>query len=238
LAILAGAAAAAAAVLRHGRRAARGHTVAGGILIGHAGVYDTLSRLLLGPLIDGIAADVAAVAPAGAQVLEVGCGPGHLSMRLARQHGLDVTGLDLDPAMIARARANAHRPGNSDQRRPSFLVGDVAALAFPNRSFDLVVSTLSMHHWADPTAGLAEIGRVLRPQCPSAHLGLPTRRPAPSVRPTPRAPARSGRPRARRSASGGERHALALAVQPHPADRASPRRWGTRASGLRATSAS
>jgi SAM-dependent methyltransferase len=39
----------------------------------------------------------------------------------------------------------------------------VAALAFPDGSFDLVVSTLSMHHWAEPTAGLAEIGRVLRP---------------------------------------------------------------------------
>jgi SAM-dependent methyltransferase len=163
LAILAGAAAATVAVMRHGRRATRGHQVAGGILIGHAGGYDTLSRLLLGPLIERIAADVAAVAPAGAQVLEVGCGPGHLSIRLARQHGLDVTGLDLDPAMIARARANADRPGNSDQRRPTFLVGDVAALAFPDASFDLVVSTLSMHHWADPTVGLAEIGRVLRP---------------------------------------------------------------------------
>jgi SAM-dependent methyltransferase len=163
LAILAGAAAATVAVMRHGRRAARGHTVAGGILIRHAGVYDTLTRLLLGPLYRRIAADVAAAAPDGAQVLEVGCGPGHLSIRLARQHGLDVTGLDLDPAMIARARANADRPGNSDQRRPSFVLGDVAALAFPNGSFDLVVSTLSMHHWADPTAGLAEIGRVLRP---------------------------------------------------------------------------
>jgi SAM-dependent methyltransferase len=162
LAILAGAAAAALAVLRHGRRATRGHRVVGGILIGHAGVYDTLSRLLLGPLIEGIAADVAAVAPDGARVLEVGCGPGHLSIRLAR-HGFAVTGLDLDPAMIARAQANADRSGNSDQRRPSFLVGDVASLAFPDRSFDLVVSTLSMHHWADPTPGLAEIGRVLRP---------------------------------------------------------------------------
>ena len=65
--------------------------------------------------------------------------------------------------MIARAQANADRPWNRDQRRPKFLVGDVAALAFLNGSFDLVVSTLSMHHWADPTAGLAEIGRVLRP---------------------------------------------------------------------------
>ena len=156
-------AAAAVAVMRRGRRATQGHRVAGGILIGNAGVYDTLSRLLLSPLVKGIAADVAAVAPDGARVLEVGCGPGLLSLWLGRQHGLEVTGLDLDPAMIDRARANADRPGNGDRRQPLFLVGDVAALAFPDGSFDLVVSTLSMHHWADPTAGLAEIGRVLRP---------------------------------------------------------------------------
>jgi SAM-dependent methyltransferase len=163
LVIVAGATAAAVAVMRHGRRATRGHRVPGGILIGDAVVYDTLSRLLLGSLVERIAADVAAATPTGARVLEVGCGPGHLSIRLARQHRFEVTGLDLDPAMITRARANADRRGNGHQRRPSLLVGDVAALAFPDRSFDLVVSTLSMHHWADPTAGLAEIGRILRP---------------------------------------------------------------------------
>jgi SAM-dependent methyltransferase len=183
LAILAGAAAATVAVMRHGRRAARGHTAAGDILIGHAGVYDTLSWLLLGPLYRRIAADVAAAAPAGAPVLEVGCGPGHLSIRLARRHGLEVTGLDLDPAMIARARTNTDRAGNRGGRRPSFLVGDVAALAFPDGSFDLVVSTLSMHHWADPTAGLAEIGRVLRPGARALIWDL-----RPGVRPHPFGP--------------------------------------------------
>jgi SAM-dependent methyltransferase len=162
LVIVAGAAAAALVVLRHGRHAARGHQVPGGILIGNAVVYDTLSRFLLGPFRTRIAADVAAVTSDGARVLEVGCGPGHLSARLAH-HGFDVTCLDLDPAMIARAQANADRAANRGGRQPSFLVGDVAALAFPDRSFDLVVSTLSMHHWADPAAGLAEIGRVLHP---------------------------------------------------------------------------
>jgi SAM-dependent methyltransferase len=161
--LLGGVAAVAAAVVRHGRGAAKGRKVEGGILIGDAVAYDAMSRLVLGSLFGPIAADAAAVAPNGARVLEVGCGPGHLSIRLASQHGLDMTGLDLDPAMIERARANAYRA--DDERRPSFLVGGVASMPFPDGSFDLVVSTLSMHHWADPTAGLAEIDRVL---CPGA----------------------------------------------------------------------
>jgi SAM-dependent methyltransferase len=183
LVILAGAAAAAVAVMRHGRRATQGHRVLGGVLIGHTVAYDALSRLLLGRFFGRIAADVAAVAPTGARVLEVGCGPGHLSLRLAGHHGLEVTGLDLDPAMIQRARTNAERHGDGGRRQPSFVVGDVAALAFPDRSFDLVVSTLSMHHWADPTAGLAEIGRVLRPGARALIWDL-----RPGVRPHPFGP--------------------------------------------------
>jgi SAM-dependent methyltransferase len=185
--LLLAAAAAAAAVVRHGRSTARGRRVPGGILIGDTAIYDTLSRFHLGRFVGRIAADIAAVAPDRARVLEVGCGPGHLAIRFARQYGLDVTGLDLDPAMIQRARANVDRLG--DGRRPSFLVGDVAALAFPDRSFDLVVSTLSMHHWADPTAGLAEIGRVLRPGGRALVWDL-----RPGVRPHPFGPRRAHLP--------------------------------------------
>ncbi len=141
-----------------------GRRVSGGILVGNARLYDAVGhRLLLGSLYERIAADIAAIAPDGARVLEVGCGPGRLSILLARRYGLDVTGVDLDPAMIDRARANAARSSEEQEPEPSFLVGDVARLPFPDRSFDLVLSTLSMHHWTDPTAGLTDIGRVLRP---------------------------------------------------------------------------
>lgn len=154
---------AASAVVRHVRGASKGRAVSGGIVIGDAAVYDAASRLVFGPFFRQIAADIAAAAPEGARVLEIGCGPGHLSIMLARRHDLDVTGLDLDPAMVERAQANAYRSANDRGHGPRFAVGDVAALPFPDRSFDLVVSTLSMHHWADPSAGLAEIARVVRP---------------------------------------------------------------------------
>ena len=155
---LLGAAATAVAVVRH----CRGHRVPGGILIGHPAFYDVVSRVVLASFYRQVAANVATTASAGAQVLEVGCGPGHLSIRLAHS-GLAVTGLDLDPAMIERAKANSDRAGDSGQHPLSFRIGDVASLPFPDGSFDLVVSTLSMHHWAEPKTGLAEIGRVLRP---------------------------------------------------------------------------
>jgi SAM-dependent methyltransferase len=154
--------AAAAAMVRR-RGVARGHAVPGGILIGHVGAYDVHTRWLLGSLFDAIAADVGSSATPGAATLEVGCGPGHLSIRLAREHRLAVTGLDLDPAMIERARANAERAQPGAEASPAFVLGDVASLPFADGSIDLVVSTLSMHHWAEPAKGLAEIGRVLRP---------------------------------------------------------------------------
>jgi SAM-dependent methyltransferase len=153
-----------AVLVRRHARGAMGKEAPGGILIGDAALYDALShRFLLGSLFGSIAADIAATTPDGARLLEVGCGPGRLSSLLASRFGLDVTGLDLDPAMIERARANAEHSGHGGGHRPSFLVGDVSSLTFPDASFDVIVSTLSMHHWTDPTAGLNEIGRVLRP---------------------------------------------------------------------------
>jgi len=120
-------------------------------------------RSLFGP----IAADIGAVAPTGASVLEVGCGSGALSIRLAGDHGLTVTAVDVDPDEIARARAAAAGASVAGRSIPTFLVADVAHLPFDDASFDLVVSTFSMHHWSDKAAGLAEIGRVLRPGAPA-----------------------------------------------------------------------
>ena len=135
-----------------------------GRLIGDVAAYDLGSRLFYGPIFRRVAREVAAVTPPGAAVLEVGCGPGHLAIRMARDHGLRVTASDLDPAMVARATANVDRAfAPDDPARPAIVVGDVAALPFASGAFDVAVSTFSMHHWADPAAGIAGLHRVLRP---------------------------------------------------------------------------
>lgn len=142
-------------------RASAGREAPGGILIDNVAAYDATTGWLLGSFFRGVAADVAVNAPIQGRILEVGCGPGHLANRLAGEHALQVTGIDLDPAMVERAERNATRlPGSN---RPRFLAADAATLPFADASFDVVVSTLSMHHWDDAAAGLAEIARVLAP---------------------------------------------------------------------------
>jgi SAM-dependent methyltransferase len=126
-------------------------------------LYDVLAGRLLGGLYELMASE-AAVAVDGleqARILEVGPGPGHLAERLAtRSVTARMVGLDIDPAMLAVARTRATRAGLAD--RLELVEGDVAALPFPDGSFDLVVSSFSVHHWPDPAAGFREIGRVLR----------------------------------------------------------------------------
>jgi len=103
------------------------------------------------------------------EAADLGCGPGQLAIELARRApGLHVTGIDLSDEMLAQGQDNARRAGVAD--RVSFRRGDAASLTgdaqqipFPDASLDLVVSTLSLHHWSDPVAVLDEIARVLRP---------------------------------------------------------------------------
>lgn len=94
--------------------------------------------------------------------VDLGCGPGHLVFLLARQAPeLHVTGVDLSDTMFAAATAYAQQAGLGE--RVTFRLGDVTRIPFPDQSVDLVVSTLSLHHWSHPVGVLDEIARVLRP---------------------------------------------------------------------------
>jgi ubiquinone/menaquinone biosynthesis C-methylase UbiE len=96
------------------------------------------------------------------EAVDLGCGPGDLALKLAQMApGLQVTGIDLSDEMLAHADARARQAGLEE--RVSFRKGDVADIPFADNTLDLVVSTLSLHHWSDPVAVLDEIARVLRP---------------------------------------------------------------------------
>ena len=96
------------------------------------------------------------------EVADLGCGPGYLAVELARAApSLHVTGVDLSNEMVAEAERFAAQAGLS--RRVAFRKGDVQRIPFPDASLDLVVSTLSLHHWSDPLPVLDEVARVLRP---------------------------------------------------------------------------
>jgi len=123
-------------------------------------VYDFVSRRVLRGMYRRLAADVAGVAPRGAAVLDVGTGPGVLLVELAgRRPDLRLTGVDLSADMIAAATRNLE----PFHERASARVADVTTLPFPDHSFDLIVSSLSLHHWDNPEAAVPELARVLRP---------------------------------------------------------------------------
>jgi len=129
----------------------------------HAKHYERWAGLLATPLYRRVVADVAArQLPGGAVVIDVGTGPGRVPMIIAeRCPQLSVSGVDLSPEMITRATAGAARRASAPS--VEFQVADVVALPFADQSVDLVVSSISLHHWDDPAAGLRDIVRVLRP---------------------------------------------------------------------------
>jgi ubiquinone/menaquinone biosynthesis C-methylase UbiE len=108
-----------------------------------------------------IAQEVCSEISSGA-ILDVGTGPGYLPLEIAKRNiNLEIIGIDLSSGMVKIATANAEKSGVSD--RVKFQVANAASLPFKEGRFDLVISSLSLHHWRNPPAYIKEIHRVLKP---------------------------------------------------------------------------
>lgn len=86
--------------------------------------------------------------------LDVGCGEGRFC-RMLRAEGIECTGIDPTPALIAHARELDHNG--------AYIEAGGEALPFDDASFDLVVSYLSLIDMPEITAPIAEMARVLKP---------------------------------------------------------------------------
>jgi ubiquinone/menaquinone biosynthesis C-methylase UbiE len=93
------------------------------------------------------------------RILDAACGNGRYSKFLLRCADPDavLTGFDLSPAMLQRARSRLR------SERVTFAVADLTRLPYANDCFDAIVCGWVLEHLPDPRSGLRELSRVLKP---------------------------------------------------------------------------
>jgi SAM-dependent methyltransferase len=98
----------------------------------------------------------------GMRLLDVGCGPGTLTVDLANRLGPTgaVVGVDLPAAVVHEATAHATAEGVGNV---TFYAGDFRALDLAERSFDVVHAHQVLQHLRDPVGALAAMSRLARP---------------------------------------------------------------------------
>lgn len=94
----------------------------------------------------------------GMRYLDVGCGNGAAPIHLARTLGLEIAGVDVDPAQIRIAQADS-----SELESARFLALDATQLPFDDNAFDIVSTNMVTHHVPEWQSLLAEMVRVLKP---------------------------------------------------------------------------
>ena len=97
----------------------------------------------------------------GMSVLDVGCGPGSITLGFAEAVGTgEVVGVDIQESQVSEAnKLSIERKLNNVR----FEVGDAYHLPFPDKSFDAVFAYAVLWHLREPLRALAEIRRILRP---------------------------------------------------------------------------
>ena len=136
----------------------------GGITIGHGRGYELFGTLAFGGRRNRVFTRLAALSGArpGDRTLDLGCGTGYLTRRMARAVAPTGSALGTDPStqVIEHARKLA-----GPQDGCTFERGIAEGIEFPDGSFDVVVSSLMVHHLPAPVRprAVAEMRRVLRP---------------------------------------------------------------------------
>ena len=124
-------------------------------------IDDEWSRAVFGRRTGEVAAFLAPHLRAGMRLIDGGCGPGSITVDLARVVAPgEVIGVDLRGDALAQGRALARERGIANV---AFQVASVRQLPYANGSFDAAFACAVLQHLADPLAALEEMRRVLKP---------------------------------------------------------------------------
>ncbi|HWZ77575.1 MAG TPA: class I SAM-dependent methyltransferase [Candidatus Sulfotelmatobacter sp.] len=93
----------------------------------------------------------------GERILDVACGSGYWTRKLAAAYGCTAVGIDLSEREIATAQR--HHSGTNC----TYLLSPAESLPVPTASFDKVISVCALEHFSSDTTALKEMARVLRP---------------------------------------------------------------------------
>jgi ubiquinone/menaquinone biosynthesis C-methylase UbiE len=120
---------------------------------------DTLQQHLFVPVHQTALRLALQLLPHPRRILDVGCGTGRLLRQARRCYPTaELVGVDLAGRMVATGSAVT-----STRLAVRYVHGRAECLPFAHEVFDLIFTTLSLRHWRDLPAGIAEIGRVLTP---------------------------------------------------------------------------
>ncbi|KAI0106601.1 S-adenosyl-L-methionine-dependent methyltransferase [Hypoxylon sp. NC0597] len=101
--------------------------------------------------------------PRGSQVLDAGCGVGHVALRMAKTHGLRIEAIDIVDHHIVKAQRNFQRSGLPEGTVRARKMDYHHLEPFPDQSFDGVYTMETFVHATEPKAVLANFYRLLRP---------------------------------------------------------------------------
>jgi ubiquinone/menaquinone biosynthesis C-methylase UbiE len=102
---------------------------------------------------------------AGMRVLDCGCGPGSITVGLAKAVAPgEAVGIDIEPAQLDMARTHA---GEQAVTNVQFRIDYICDLSFPDGAFDAIFGHTILMQFAYPIRALAEVRRVLKPEASS-----------------------------------------------------------------------
>jgi len=102
--------------------------------------------------------------PAGAQLLDIGCGKGGPGLKIAEKLGLQLTGMDIVPEAVEAA--NAFKDQFDLTHPATFSEGELLSIPLPDQSMDAAICIDSIWSVHDKIQALREIKRVLKPGAP------------------------------------------------------------------------